>query len=89
MRASELIKELQRVIDLFGGNDPYVVIQHPNDDHFNNRDVDRTKRGLIAGYIGDERVVFLNHAHTLLGKEMEDQIWERRVDLENEDDNNG
>ena len=81
MKASELIRELQKQMD-FMNCDPHVVIQHPNDDEFNNRDVFCGKRGLYAGCIGMETVIFLKHACTLFGKEMPDQIWRRFKELE-------
>ena len=71
MKASELIKLLQKEIEFFG-QDPYVVIQHPDDDSWHERDVLRGKRGLIHGYIGYQPVVTLEHSDTLLGVEMND-----------------
>lgn len=76
MKASELILELQKQMELMNC-DPYVVIQHPYDDEYNNRDVFRSKRGLYSGYIGIEPTIFLHHADTLFGKEMPQQIWRR------------
>lgn len=81
MKASELIFELQKQMELMGC-DPYVVIQHPDDDEFNNRDVNRGPRGLHSGYIGMEPTIFLNHADTLFGKKMPQQIWRRFKELE-------
>lgn len=69
MKASELIKLLQKEIEFFE-RDPYVVIQHPDDSNWNERDVWRGKRGLIHGYIGDKPVVTLEHSDTLLGVEI-------------------
>ena len=70
MRASELIQYLQKEIEFFG-RDPYVVIQHPDDDNWNQRDVWRGKRGLMHGYIGDNPVVTLERSDTLCGVEVE------------------
>ena len=69
MKASELIKLLQKEIEFFGC-DPYVVIQHPDDDSWNERDVWCGKRGLMHGYIGDEPAITLIHSDTLLGVEV-------------------
>ena len=69
MKASELIKLLQKEIDFFGC-DPYVVIQHPDDENWNEHDVWRGKRGLMHGYIGDKPVVTLEHSNTLLDVDM-------------------
>lgn len=76
MKASELIFELQKKME-FMKCDPYVVIQHPDDDEFNNRDVLNGKRGLHCGAIGMEPTIFLEHANTLFGKEMPQQIWRK------------
>lgn len=70
MKASELIKLLQDGIKELGC-DPYVVIQHPDDENWNERDVWRGKRGLILGYIGDKPTITLEHSDTLLGKEID------------------
>ena len=72
MKASELIKLLQKEIEFFG-NDLYVVIQHPDDDNWNERDVLCGKRGLMHGFIGYQPVVVLEHADTLLGVEMNER----------------
>ena len=69
MKASDLIKLLQKEIEFFGC-DPYVVIQHPDDSNWNERDVNCGKRGLMHGYIGDQPVVTLERSDTLLGTEM-------------------
>lgn len=69
MKASELIKLLQKEIEFFG-DDPYVVIQHPDDESWNERDVDCGKRGLMHGYIGHQPVVTLERSDTLLDVKM-------------------
>lgn len=69
MKASDLIKLLQKEIEFFGC-DPYVVIQHPDDSNWNERDVNCGKRGLMHGYIGYQPVVTLERSDTLLGTEM-------------------
>ena len=81
MKASELILELQKQM-AFMKCDPYVVIQHPDDDEFNNRDVFKGKRGLHCGAIGMEPVIFLHHAPTLLGEVMPEQVWSRCKEFE-------
>ena len=72
MKASELIKLLQKEIEFFG-DDPYVVIQHPDDDNWNERDVWCGKRGLIHGHIGYQPVVTLERSDTLLGVKMNER----------------
>ena len=81
MKASELIFLLQKQMDLMKC-DPYVIIQHPDDDAFNQKDVENRKRGLQAGYIDLTPVITLTHADTLLGKRVKEQIWRRFPELE-------
>ena len=63
--------------------DPDVVIQHPYDHEWNQRDVlDYGRSGVMVGYIGDKPVITLQHAETLLNKEMPSQCWRRHTELE-------
>lgn len=70
MKASELIRLLQKGIDNLGC-DPDVVIQHPDDENWNQRDVWCCDRGLIVGYIGDKPAITLERSDTLFGEEIE------------------
>lgn len=70
MKASELILLLQDGIKKLGC-DPYVTIQHPDDESWNERDVWCSKRGLILGYIGDKPTITLECSDTLLGNEID------------------
>ena len=81
MKASELISLLQKQMDLMKC-DPYVVIQHPDDDAWNQKDVECRRRGLWGGYIGTTPTITLTHADTLLGEEVPEQIWRRFPELE-------
>lgn len=81
MKASELIALLQKQMECMNC-DPYVVIQHPDDDCFNQKDVERRTRGLWGGYIGTTPVITLEHADTLLGNTVKEQIWRRFPELE-------
>jgi len=69
MKASELIKLLQKEIKTFGC-DPYVTIEHPNGDWNSLRDVWCGKRGFMHGYIGDKPAIVLSRSTTLLDEEM-------------------
>ena len=81
MKASELISLLQSQMDIMAC-DPYVIIQHPDDDAWNEKDVEMRRRGLWGGYIGTEPTITLTHADTLLGKKVKEQIWRRFPELE-------
>jgi hypothetical protein len=81
MKASELINLLQKQMEVMNC-DPYVVIQHPNDDGFNQKDVELRRRGLWGGYIGTTPTITLTHADTLLGEKVKEQIWRRFPELE-------
>ena len=81
MKASELINLLQKQMELMNC-DPYVVIQHPNDDGWNQKDVELRRRGLWGGYIGMTPVITLTHADTLLDNLVKEQIWRRFPELE-------
>lgn len=81
MKASELISLLQKQMDIMNC-DPYVVIQHPNDECNNQKDVEMRRRGLWGGYIATEPTIMLTHADTLLGEKIPDQIWRRFPELE-------
>jgi hypothetical protein len=81
MKASELINLLQKQMEVINC-DPNVVIQHPNDDGFNEKDVELRRRGLWGGYIGTTPTITLTHADTLLGEKVKEQIWRRFPELE-------
>lgn len=81
MQASELINLLQKQMELMNC-DPYVVIQHPDDETWNQKDVEFRRRGLCGGYIGMTPVITLEHADTLLGNTVKEQIWRRFPELE-------
>lgn len=70
MKASELILLLQDGIKKLGC-DPYVVIQHPDDESWNERDVWCGKRGLVLGYIGDKPTITLERSDTLLERQID------------------
>lgn len=81
VKASELINLLQKQMDLMNC-DPYVVIQHPNDDAWNQKDIELKRRGLWSGYIGTTPAITLTHADTLLDNPVKEQIWRRFPELE-------
>ena len=70
MKASELVKLLQKEIESFGC-DPYVTIEHPSGNWNSLRDIWHGKRGLMHGYIDDKPVIVLSRSTTLIGVEMD------------------